>query len=248
MIYFQFPQIPQVRCVFHKRSKQAEFSELAGNFSFQVNDKPERVKKLRAAFYDELKARGLKEWTECRQVHGVELIINPTVTAPFDENASLQEGDGLCTNKKGLGLIIKTADCQPVLVADKSGTHIMALHIGWRGNRLGFAQQAIVRFCAQFALKPENLCAVRGPSLGPEKSRFSDFEQEWGKDFEKWFDKDAKCMNLWQLTKDQLLEAGLRKEDIFGIDVCTHTHCEDFFSYRANKNTGRQASVIWIER
>lgn len=248
LIYFQFPQIANVRCAFQKRSITAGHNELAGNFSFAADDEPENVKNLRRSLFAELNQLGLKEWAECRQLHGTNLVMDPKPTELFAANESLPEADGQCTAKKGFGLVIKTADCQPVLLADKAGKHIMALHIGWRGNRANFAQKAIDAFCEQFALKPENLCAVRGPSLGPEKSRFSDFEREWGPGFKKWYNPDTQCMNLWKLTADQLNNAGLPEENIFGLDICTCGNAGDFFSYRANKKTGRQMAVIWISK
>jgi copper oxidase (laccase) domain-containing protein len=54
-------------------------------------------------------------------------------------------------------------------------------------------------------------------------------------------------MNLWELTRHQLAEAGLAPERIFGLDLCTKSREEDFFSYRRDKTTGRQAGIIWIK-
>ena len=48
------------------------------------------------------------------------------------------DGDGLATARPGQALIIKTADCQPILLAHKSGKYVGALHAGWRGNVQNF--------------------------------------------------------------------------------------------------------------
>jgi copper oxidase (laccase) domain-containing protein len=55
-------------------------------------------------------------------------------------------------------------------------------------------------------------------------------------------------MDLWQLTRDQLTEAGLFPKNIFALDLCTHSMEEWFFSYRRNNTCGRQASIIWMEK
>lgn len=54
-------------------------------------------------------------------------------------------------------------------------------------------------------------------------------------------------MDLWRLTREQLRRAGIPDERIYGIDLCTRSLADDFFSYRADRNCGRQASLIWLE-
>ena len=53
-------------------------------------------------------------------------------------------------------------------------------------------------------------------------------------------------VNIVGLTRDQLLEAGLPDEGIFGLDLCTASMPDSFFSYRRDGICGRQANVIWI--
>lgn len=88
--------------------------------------------------------------------------------------------------------------------------------------------------------------AVRGPSLGPEKAEFVNFEQEWSAEFRPWFDPSSRTMDLWGLTRAQLLKAGLSARHIYSLDCCTFSLPEQFFSYRREKKSGRQASLIWM--
>ena len=74
----------------------------------------------------------------------------------------------------------------------------------------------------------------------------NNFDTEWGAEFADWFDRSQKTMNLWELTRSQLQEAGLRHDRIFGLDLCTWSLPERFFSFRRERVCGRQASVIWI--
>ena len=98
----------------------------------------------------------------------------------------------------------------------------------------------------RYGLAPEEFLAVRGPSLGPGAAQFIRFEEEFGEAFRPYFDYRTQRLDLWRLTRDQLTTAGLRRDRIYSLDLCTHD-LPEFFSYRRDKSTGRQASLIWIK-
>lgn len=253
LIPFVFPGVAGVRCAFQTRKGGVSQGSFAGgNIAFSVPDNPacvleNRKDLVRTLGLDVSATTGL---AEVNQVHGDTLLCDPSPLSAFDGPlpAKLPDADGLATSQPGLGLMIKTADCQPVLVAHRLGRHVAAFHVGWRGNRLGFLQSGLATFCKRYELAPADLFAVRGPSLGPARAEFVNFDREWGPDFARWFSPVTRTMNLWQLTRDQLVQAGLRPEHLFGLDLCTASLGDSFFSYRADRNSGRQASVIWIEQ
>ena len=245
-IPFAFPGAPGVRCAFQTRDwGVSEGPYGGGNIAYTVGDDPLRVSANRLDLAASLE---LAEIAELDQIHGDTLVFDPPASPleRFVEPPAFPKGDGLATDKPGIGLIIKTADCQPILVAHKEGRHIAAFHIGWRGNRLRFLQSGIAAFCGRYGLDARDLLAVRGPSLGPQRSEFVNYGKEWGPDFANWFNARDKTMNLWRLTRDQLLETGLPDEGIFGLDLCTASMPDSFFSYRRDGICGRQANVIWI--
>ena len=245
-IRFVFPGIKGVHCAFQTRAwGVSEGVYGGGNIAFTVGDDPLRVSANRLDLAATLE---LPAVAELEQVHGDTLIFDPPA-APLErmiEPPILPQGDGMATSRPGLGLLVKTADCQPVLVAHKEGEHVAAFHIGWRGNRIGFLQSGIAAFCSRYGLASRDLFAVRGPSLGPSRAEFVNFDQEWGQDFSAWFSVHDKTMNLWQLTRDQLMAAGLPADHLFGLDLCTASMPDEFFSYRRDGRCGRQASAIWI--
>lgn len=242
VIPFVFPGLAHVRCAFQTRPGGVSCGAFGGgNISFQTKDDPVAVAANRRALGQSL---GITQWAELRQVHGDALHFDPPVVA-FDALPD-REGDGLATSTLGLALCVKTADCQPILLAHKGGRHIAALHAGWRGNRCNFPQSAVERFCARYDLEPRDIFAVRGPSLGPGRAEFINFAEEWSDDFRPWFDTQSRTMDLWALTREQLGKAGLEARNIYGLDLCTASLPELFFSYRTEKESGRQASVIWI--
>ena len=242
---FAFPNIPHVRCAFQIRTDGATNAGYAGgNISYNVGDAPDAVMANRTSLLEALQPHGLVAWAGLLQVHGDTLVFEPCAVSPND-NVTIQ-GDGMATVQPGLGLLIKTADCQPILLAHKAGGHIAAIHVGWRGNRCHFPEIAVERFCMQYALEPRDLVAVRGPSLGPGHAEFINFEREWGATWQPWFDTDSRTMDLWALTRAQLKKAGLLQRNIYGLDWCTAENNDLFFSYRRHKSSGRQASLIWI--
>jgi len=241
-IPFAFPGLSQVSCVFTTRQGGASLPPYAGaNLSFDVGDTPERVTQNRRALAAQL---GLSQWCELRQVHGETLHLEPTPT-PFEDASSL-EGDALATSRPGLALCIKTADCQPVLIAHETGRFVAALHVGWRGNVLNLPGSAVARLCAHYGCQPRELHAVRGPSLGPPRAQFIHFAQEFGQEFLPFFNRKADTVDLWRLTRFQLETAGLDPARIHGLDRCTQSEPDSFFSYRAARATGRMMSLIWI--
>lgn len=238
MIKFQFPGLEHVHCVFGGRSSG---EALAGNISYKVGDDEGRVTATRQAIKIKLAAEGMLSWRECNQVHGDRIIIGAE-----EYGEALPDADGMMTSAKGCGLLIKTADCQPLLFASADGRHIMAIHAGWRGNRINFPATAVKLFCKTYQLAPTEIFVVRGPSLGPANAQFINFAKEWGDEFGPWFDKRALCMDLWQLSRYQLVSAGVPENHIYGIDICTSANDNLFFSYRRDRQCGRQGSLIWI--
>lgn len=233
IIPFAFPGLPSVGCAFT--------TALAGTMLIGAMPDAANAAANRRRTFEGL---GLARWVELQQVHGDILLRNPAPT-PLAEPSSL-EGDGACTDEKGLALAIKTADCQPILLADKEGGAVAALHVGWRGNAMNFPASGLRRFCTAYSLPPSRVLAVRGPSLGPSASEFINFAKEWPPAFRPWFTDETRTMDLWRLTRHQLIEAGLLPEHCFSLDLCTHSLPGHFFSHRRG-HSGRQVSLIWIK-
>ncbi len=187
---------------------------------------------------------GIQHFAEIKQVHEDKIVFNPKPSSL--ENKALEEADGLACNTKNFALMVKSADCQSIMVAHKDGQHIMALHSGWRGNKVHFPRNAIDKFCEFYRLVPSDLMVVRGPSLGPNMAEFVDFKKEWSEEFKIWYNEENKCMDLWGLTNYQLVSAGIKQQNIFSIDLCTATMHQIFFSYRQDQKCGRLANLIWI--
>lgn len=236
MLPFQFPGVPGVGCAFSMRG--------FGSVSLSRGEKSSS--EARRASIPAL--LGVQAFAEVHQVHGVRTIFEPAAQDPGQTPS--EQADGMASSRPGLALMIKTADCQPILVAHESGRYIMAVHSGWRGNRQEYPRVAVEAFCEHYRLEPRELWAVRGPSLGPAASEFVNFDSEWGPQFLPWYDSERRTMDLWMLARHQLETAGLARGRILGIDLCTFDNANLFYSYRHSRQKGsedgRQGSFIWI--
>lgn len=162
------------------------------------------------------------------------------------------KGDGLVTDRPFLFLIIKTADCLPVLVVDQAKKVIAAVHCGWKGTRERIIQRAIQSFKSHYGCSPSSLLVALGPRIGHEcyeigedvRQRFT--EEGFSSDFfhphparKGKYLFDLKTANL-----RQLLSQGVKEENIYSVDICTHCQ-EDFPSYRRDgQKAGRMLSFL----
>ncbi|MDR1685765.1 MAG: polyphenol oxidase family protein [Desulfovibrio sp.] len=230
-IPFAFPGLPEIGCVFGTAS--------GGSIRLSASGDVEAAARRTTL----LAAVGLAHWVELCQVHKDGFIVDARPT-PTDVPSAL-EADGSCTRERGLGLLVKTADCQPLFFAAADGSAVAALHVGWRGNAADYPAVGLSRFCEAYGLDPAEVLAVRGPSLGPGASEFVNFRKEWPAAFAPWFDAEKRAVDLWRLTREQIMRVGMRAGNIFSLDLCTRSLPGFFFSHRRG-DEGRQGSLIWI--
>jgi len=240
-IDFHFPGLSNVHCVFTTRhGGQSSAPYAMGNLSLETGDDRAIVMQNRRDLQSKL---GFRVWQELHQVH--EQAVYMDLEEDCLEGPRL-DGDGMCTNRPGHALITKTADCQAILLADTAGKHVASLHCGWRGNAGNFPAAGVRKFCSYYGIDPTQVLAVRGPSLGPGQSEFVNFDAEWNPMFKSYFNPATRIVDLWTLTRNQLMGTGIPARNIFSIDLCTASS-KQFFSYRRDKTTGRQVGLIWME-
>jgi hypothetical protein len=179
------------------------------------------------------------------QVHGTDIAF---ISGPDRQYTAETRpvADALATAVPHQALVVSVADCQPLLLAHVTGRFIAALHVGWRANRADAPGMWVKQICDAYRAVPQEIMAVRGPSLGPGWSEFTHFTTEWGSHFTHYYHPATQTVDLWQMTRNQLLQAGLYLHNIFSLDLCTYSLPQLFYSYRRDKTVGRQAGIIWI--
>lgn len=208
------------------------------NVSQAVGDDPERVAENRRRIQAVL---GLEALVEGSQIHGgLEAVIGE---GPLPSAGEIPEVDILLTDRPGIGLMIKQADCQAVLFYDPEHRVVANTHCGWRGQISGVLPRTVELLRRHFGSRPECLHAAVGPGLGPCCAEFRHFRREFPPEFWRYQVRPG-YFDLWQLSVDQLRNAGLRPENLEAARLCTRCRAEEFFSYRRERLTGRQGAVI----
>jgi polyphenol oxidase len=214
------------------------------NLSFAVGDDRQKVIHNRALVQ---KILGLSIIQSLKQVHGKETVV--ILDSLLGDSSSAPErhsGDILMTRTPGQGLMIKQADCQSLLFYDPRLKAIANIHCGWRGNVSNVIGEAVKQMKIAFGTQPSDLKVGIGPSLGPCCAQFINYRKEIPA---KYWTYQARpyYFDLWRLSRDQLIAAGVLEENIEIAGVCTSCQTNDFFSYRKEKKTGRFATVIALE-
>ncbi|MFZ2302696.1 MAG: peptidoglycan editing factor PgeF [Gallionella sp.] len=185
-------------------------------------------------------------WLE--QVHG-------TAVADADAASCRLQADACIARHRGSVCVVMTADCLPVLLCDKQGTVVGAVHAGWKGLAAGVIEATV----QAMGVAPQNLMAWLGPAISRDAfevgeevraifvkndpqaaSAFtpSPLTGEGRGEGEKWL------ADIYALARLRLNVLGIAQ--IYGGGYCTYREHEKFFSYRRDGATGRMGTFIWL--
>jgi hypothetical protein len=148
------------------------------NLGFTAGDDRETVEQNRRLLVEAVSGDAATPLVTLNQIHSNLVLLadsgeasreqSSKVGIPGDRSSSLGlKGDGLMTDEPGLLLGILTADCIPVLVADRKRRAVAVFHAGWRGTVQRIVESGIGRMRLQFGSQPEDLVAAIGPGIGP---------------------------------------------------------------------------------
>lgn len=206
------------------------------NCGQNCGDKPNNVSQNRQIIANDLACDKI---ITSQQVHGDHILI-------IDENSPPdQDADAMICATSGLGLLIQQADCQAILLYDPVSRTVANIHVGWRGNVQNIIAKTIWTMAKTFSCQPTNLLAGISPSLGPCCAEFRNYQHEFPPAFAAFQTKPT-YFDLWQLSHQQLCQAGVPTRNIEIAQICTRCN-HDFFSYRRRHRTGRCASVIGLQ-
>lgn len=211
------------------------------NLGAHVGDEPARVEANRARLQQEAAIPGPLNWLN--QVHGI--AVHPV----SDRYERAPDADAACAHEAGLACIVMTADCLPVLFCDRAGTRVAAAHAGWRGLHAGVLEKSI----DAMGCEPAEILAWLGPAIGPTafevggevRDAFLAEQAEAVAAFVPSPNEGKWLADIYRLARLRLARAGVTA--IYGGECCTFSDSERFYSYRRDGQTGRMASIIWLE-
>jgi YfiH family protein len=183
-------------------------------------------------------AAKIPELRTVRQVHGRRVLRVPP-------HSSDLEADALVTTRPGWSVAVRTADCVPILLADRARRGVAAVHAGWRGSAARIAEHAVGALCEAIDAAPDELLAVIGPHIAsccyevdePVRDEIAE---------ESVFVPAQRPGHYWldleRLNRLQLERAGLRS--VANMGGCTCCDSERYSSYRRDGTGGRMISYI----
>lgn len=177
------------------------------------------------------------------QAATVKQIHSGFVLPAAEPAGCIGEGDALITDRQGVRLAIRTADCIPVLLVDPLRRAVAAIHAGWRGTLAAISSSAVHRMHTAFGSRPDDIHAAIGPGIG-----VCCFEvgAEVGGLFQAEVTEKVH-LNLPELNRAQLLEVGVPARQIEVAGLCTRCQESEFHSFRRDRErAGRMVSSIMI--
>jgi YfiH family protein len=184
------------------------------------------------------------------QVHGRKVLVIDHVRSPWKPGET-HEADAIVSTDPTLAIAVRVADCVPILIADRAGRVVAAVHAGWRGTCAGVAS-ATIEAIEELGVPPSDVVATIGPSMGgccyqvDDKVRTAFLSMT--PDSVEWFSEDGPGhwkLDLWKANTDQLAAAGVPAESIHVMGVCTKHNNDQCWSYRGDgANAGRMVAAV----
>ena len=196
-----------------------------------------------------------------KQIHG-NIVLTPTeisTTTELEVETGNALADGLLTEQPAQAVWVASADCNPILIANRHTGNVAAVHAGWRGTSLNIATVAVTRLLAQGGSLADIIVAI-GPAIDGKVYQVT---KQVGLEVCRSIapnplsgDLDADLTSLQAMTNSPLLpdeQAGRVRLDVrrvnqlqleqLGVDPqaisiapnCTYQEPEYFFSYRREK-------------
>ncbi|MBQ8895255.1 MAG: peptidoglycan editing factor PgeF [Clostridia bacterium] len=160
--------------------------------------------------------------------------------------------DGMVTTEKKLLLSVRSADCVPVLLCDKSKSVCAAVHAGWRGTVAGITKNA-VELMVKNGARREDIIAAIGPCIcgdcyevGYEtQGEFINTNPEYSVFFRP--NREKYMLDLNRANEFILISAGIKPENVSVLNICTKCNEEHFYSHRRDGiNRGTMSALIHI--
>ncbi len=209
----------------------------AFNLGLHVGDRDPHVIENRRLLREALALPSEPCWIN--QTHGVH-----AVTLEQDSN---RDADAAITREPGKIAVVMTADCLPILVCNRAGSEVAAIHAGWRGLQAGVIEATI----AALRSPAQDLIAWIGPGIS--QACFEVGDEVHGAFIDSVANAQS-CFSAnrpghWLCDLAGLAESVLRTAGIDQVaraPYCSYGDADLFYSYRREAVTGRMASLIWI--
>ncbi len=176
------------------------------------------------------------------QVHQDRILTVEEI--PTKEALTFGEADGFVTTLENVALVIRTADCVPVILIDERNRVLGAVHSGWRGTNMDITGKCIDLMKNKYSSDPWEMKIFILPSIGPQS-------YEVGEDVAQHFPEDISeengklFLNLWSNIEKSALRHGVRDKNIINFQLCNMENNDKFFSHRMG-DLGRNLNFAYM--
>ena len=188
------------------------------------------------------KALGISTMMLAKQMHSA-------TVAKIGSNYQVSEDhcDALMSSLPDIGMLIAHADCQAAIFYDPINHVAANVHSGWRGSVQNIYAETVMEMRKAYNTSPQELLVCISPSLGPEHSEFVNYRTELPENFWEYQIK-PNYFDFWGISQMQLRECGVLPHHIEIAGISTYGNTQDCFSYRREKVTGRNGTVIALKK
>ncbi|MEJ2447000.1 MAG: peptidoglycan editing factor PgeF [Anaerolineales bacterium] len=248
LVFYQFPNFTGTSLIHGVFTRLGGVSEAPWdtlNLGGTVGDDPSAVMENLDRLVTALNSR-TDQLAQVRQIHSARVV---RIDRPVD---ALEKADAMITNQPGPLLLMRFADCVPILLFDPKTRSAGIAHAGWQGTIKGVASQVVLEMRREYGTDPEDLVVGIGPSIGPDHYQIGSdvielVEETFLENARQLLirDGDEVKLDLWKANRINLEHVGVKNIIVSGI--CTGCNLDHWFSHRAELGrTGRFASVIGL--
>jgi len=174
------------------------------------------------------------------QIHGNDVQI-------VSKDTNLYECDAIVTNLKNTPLMVMVADCIPIIFYDETSSVIAVAHAGRNGTFLNISSNVINSMCENFSCEAKNIKVELGASIQKccyevSQDMANIVKQNFGTNFVQ-----NRNIDLQGINKMQLINCGIKEQNITISNICTKCSNEPYFSYRKDSSCGRFAGIIMLK-
>lgn len=232
--------------IFTRRGGVSDAPWASLNLGGTVGDRRTNVIENRRRIFDALDLPVVSLY-DAWQVHGTHAIF---VQSPRKLDSPHEKADIILTDKPGITLLMRFADCVPVFLFDPVKKVIGLVHAGWAGTVRKISAVAVEAMKNKYGVDPANVLAGIGPSIGPDHYEIGPevavkVETNFGDHSNQLLEgiNERVHLNLWKANELTLQTCGVNNIEMAGI--CTTCNLTDWFSHRGEKgHTGRFAAMI----
>lgn len=208
------------------------------NVGMHVGDDPELVAQNRQWLMAHSGMPSAPVWLN--QTHSTHVVTLDSATD------TVLDADGALTRQTGIVCSAMTADCLPVLLTNREGTEVAAVHAGWRGLLDGIVENAVRLMSGELMAWIGPAISVEAFEVGQEvRDQFVAHDSQAQTAFSPGRQPGKYMADMNRLVEQRLQSVGVTA--IYQSGLCTYRDADRFYSYRRDGVTGRQASFIWLE-